>query len=105
MMAHSPLYWIPMISFDMQKSMHERKKKTMIAFGLIIAFLLVYFIIYSRQVKRKREDTPNSVEQFHNNYSKRFQGNQEDLRNPQPKRDTYTKYVTKYNSTEDYREK
>lgn len=121
-----------------------KETKSMLAFGLMLAFILVYFLIYLRQVKRrKQENSLSAIEQFHNNYRKRTQGNQEknvsqsnqanlqptdynvnqqslnNMANPgfpqtptthykrksQPQRDTYTKYVTKYNSTEDYREK
>ena len=84
----------------------------MIAFGLIIAFLLVYFLLYVRKTKNKREHSMNSVEQFHNNYLNRTPNppskqahSRHYIRNSQSKRDTYTKYVTKYNSSEDYREK
>ncbi len=77
----------------------------MIAFGLIIAFLLVYFLIYIRQVKRKRGNSMNSVEKFHNSYLKPQAHTRYYIRNSQPKRDTYNKYITKYNSSEDYREK
>lgn len=115
----------------------------MLAFGLMIAFILVYFLIYLRQTKRrKQENSLSHVEQFHDKYRQHTQGNQKEnefqpglqtdlqttshtsqpsnkltnsgfpqpaathyKRKPQPQRNTYTKYVTKYNSTEDYREK
>lgn len=84
----------------------------MIAFGLIIAFLLVYFLLYVRKIKNKREHSMNSVEQFHNNYLRQTPNppskqahTRHYIRNSQPKQDAYTKYVTKYNSSEDYREK
>lgn len=67
---------------------------------VIAAFLIMYVITFIRQVKRNRNDETNSVEQFHNNY-RTYQN--EALR--KYKNTDRNKYITRYNSSEDYREK
>lgn len=63
---------------------------------LIVAFLVVVLIFNRR---RFQKDEINSVEEFHNNYRVRRE-------NMSRKKDSgSSNYITKYNSTEDYREK
>ena len=74
--------------------------------GLIfVAFFVIIVYIYSfRKMKRNKEKTRNidSVKDFHNNYNHLL--GQQKKRIPRSSND-YQKYVTKYNSSEDYREK
>lgn len=71
----------------------------------IIFFLIfVYIFTYLRVKKnKKRSNNINSVRDFRQNYSHLHESNRSRLdsaENP-----NYRSYVTKYNSTEDYREK
>lgn len=70
---------------------------------LIIVFLTaMYLFTYLKRKKSKKNlETMNSVEQYHQNYTQRRV-------QMQKRRDAALKpnnYITKYNSSEDYREK
>ncbi len=73
--------------------------KVFILLGIFIVFVYVYSFI---KIKKNKEKTRNidSVQEFHVSYkhltNKRVQNKRSD---------GYNKYVTKYNSSEDYREK
>lgn len=77
--------------------------KVFILLGIFIVIVYVYSI---KKIKTNKERTRNinSVKDFHNNYQ-RMSGKG---RNSPPKQASdggYRRYVTKYNSSEDYREK
>lgn len=73
--------------------------KVFVLLGIFIVFVYVYSFI---KMKKNRDKTKNinSVQEFHDTYKiltvKQIQ---------QEKSNGYNKYVTKYNSSEDYREK
>ncbi len=70
---------------------------------IIAAFLILYLMMFLRQNKDRKENEINAVEEFRNNYGKR---NENLSQNNNKRENSYTyKYVTKYNSPEDYREK
>ena len=75
--------------------------KGFILVGLFIVIVYVYSI---RKIKRNKEMIKNidSVKGFHNNYDHLI--GQQKTRTPRLS-DDYQNYVTKYNSSEDYREK
>lgn len=74
--------------------------------NIIIVFFIVfiaagYMLIYLRRSKKDKADNVNSVEEYHRNYTE----HREELRK---RRNTALKtknYVTKFNSSEDFREK
>lgn len=69
------------------------------------AFLILYLTSFIRQVRQKKENEINTVEEFHNNYG--INHNKEAFpqnRNTRESGSAY-KYITKYNSSEDYSEK
>lgn len=73
--------------------------KVYVLLGLFIVFVYVYSFI---RIKKTREKTKNidSIRDFHDSY--------EHLINKQAQKEeneNYKRYVTKYNSSEDYREK
>lgn len=73
--------------------------KVFIILGLFIIVVYVYSFI---KIKKNKDNTKNidSIRDFHNSYKR--------LTDTQPKiekTDGYNRYVTKYNSSEDYREK
>lgn len=71
---------------------------------VIAAFFVMYLIVYVRQIKKKKEDEFSSVEEFQNDY-KKYQ-KETPQKHGYTRNNKYTyKYVTKYNSSEDYREK
>lgn len=80
--------------------------KVFILLGLFIIVVYVYTFI---KLKKNREKTKNinSVQDFHDNYqhliTKRRKPDK--TRIQQNNSEYYRKYVTKYNSSEDYREK
>lgn len=72
---------------------------------IFIAFFVIVVYIYSfRKMKRNKEKTKSidSVRDFHNTYDHLIV--QQKKRIPKSS-DDYQKYVTKYNSSEDFREK
>lgn len=65
---------------------------------VIVAVIAIYF--YMRHTtKRRRASDIDSIKQYHNNYKRKR------TRNTHGSDHTYRTYVTKYNSTEDYRER
>ncbi|MCM1263070.1 MAG: hypothetical protein NC313_10155 [Butyrivibrio sp.] len=73
--------------------------KVFVLMGVFIIIVYVYSFI---KIKKNKDKTKNidSIRDFHDSYGK--------LINTQPKIekiDGYNRYVTKYNSSEDYREK
>lgn len=68
---------------------------------MIIIFLIIFLGVYPRYKKIHKEKDHSSVAVFHSNYTER-------RKELQKRRDTInsnTNYITKYNSSEDYREK
>ncbi|MCI8357773.1 MAG: hypothetical protein HFI51_06485 [Lachnospiraceae bacterium] len=76
---------------------------------LLLVFVVIVYVYTIVKLKKSREKTKNinSVQDFHNSYqhliNRRELPDRESIR--KEKTDSYRKYVTKYNSTEDYREK
>ncbi len=69
---------------------------------IIAAFLILYLTSFIRQIRQKKDNEINTVEEFRNNYGK----NKKEIISQNITESGYTyKYVTKYNSPEDYREK
>lgn len=68
----------------------------------IVVFLVVmYILIYAKRNKKRKENAFSSVEEFRSNYIDR-------RKEMQKRREIARKtsnYITKYNSSEDYREK
>lgn len=72
-------------------------------FIVIAAFFIMYIIVYIRQIKKTKENDVNAVEEFRSDYKKYQDNALKKYKNPKT---GYTyKYITKYNSPEDYREK
>lgn len=73
--------------------------KVFVLLGIFIVFVYVYSFIKIRKNRDKTKNL-NSIQDFHDSYKhltiKQIQ---------QEKANGYKKYVTKYNSSEDYREK
>ena len=74
--------------------------KGMVLIGIFLIFVYVYSF---RKIKKTKEKTKNinSVQEFHKTYGHLMSGRQ-------IQKDTsghYRRYITKYNSSEDYREK
>lgn len=80
--------------------------KVFILLGLFVIIVYIYTFV---KLKKNREKTKNinSVQEFHDNYqhliNKRQMPDKRAIQ--QNKSEYYRKYVTKYNSSEDYREK
>ncbi|MBO5209296.1 MAG: hypothetical protein J6B68_08125 [Lachnospiraceae bacterium] len=73
---------------------------------LLVAFLVVVYVYTFIKLKKSKEKTKNidTVKHFHDNY-KHLTGVERANNNSSNTTTSYEKYVTKYNSTEDYREK
>lgn len=73
--------------------------KVFILLGLFIVFVYVYSFI---RIKKTRNKTKNidSIRDFHDSYKHLIN---KQIQNE--KSNGYNKYITKYNSSEDYREK
>lgn len=80
--------------------------KVFILLGLFVIIVYIYTFV---KLKKNREKTKNinSVQDFHDSYQHLINKRQiPDKRTiQQNKSEYYRKYVTKYNSSEDYREK
>lgn len=72
---------------------------------LLVTFLVIVYVYTYIKLKKSREKTKSidTVKQFHDNY-KHLTGveHPNNINNPKT---SYNKYITKYNSSEDYREK
>lgn len=71
---------------------------------LLAIFVVIVYLYSFRKLKRNREKTQdmNTIQDFRDTYSHLITGQES------PKKlsdEYYRKYVTKYNSSEDYREK
>lgn len=76
-------------------------------FVIIGLFLVVMYVYLYTKMKKNKEKTKNinSVRDFNNSY-KYLRGGQASQRTNKPNPNSpYNTYVTKYNSSEDYREK
>ena len=78
--------------------------------GILLLIFVIFMYAYSfRKIKKNREKTNNinSVRDFHNNYQHVMSGKERSNNKSaqQSESDYYRRYVTKYNSSEDYREK
>ncbi|MCM1173964.1 MAG: hypothetical protein NC341_02815 [Blautia sp.] len=80
--------------------------KIFILLGLFIIVMYVYTFV---KLKKNREKTRNinSVQDFHDSYQHLSSGRRtpENTGIQQNRQESYRRYVTKYNSSEDYREK
>lgn len=76
-------------------------------FIVIVAFFIMYIIVYIRQIRKTKENNVNAVEEFRSDYKKYQDDAIRKYKNPKSNNSTnYTyKYITKYNNPEDYREK
>lgn len=76
---------------------------------LLIIFVVIVYVYTFVKLKKNREKTQNinSVRDFHDSYKHLVNKQQMPDRTPikKEKAEYYKKYVTKYNSSEDYREK
>lgn len=74
---------------------------------LLIIFVVVMYLYSFRKIKINKEKTNNinSVRDFHDNYQHVMSGKGRQGQTKQSSDDYYRRYVTKYNSSEDYREK
>lgn len=72
---------------------------------LIIIFVIFIYVYSFLKIKKKKTKTNNinSVRDFRQNYSHLYENNRTIRRASQ--NSDYRSYVTKYNSSEDYREK
>ncbi len=68
---------------------------------LIVAFLVVMYLISYAKNKKKKENEISSVEEFRMNYIDR----REEMKKRREIAQKNSNYITKYNSSEDYREK
>lgn len=68
---------------------------------IVIAFLILLYVYTYIKYKKRKSQNVNSVDEFHKKYLK------ENITKKQTatKNTSYTKYITKYNSTLDYIEK
>lgn len=66
-----------------------------------IFLVVMYILMYSRQNKRRKENEINAVDEFRSNYIDR----REEMKKRREMRQGNANYITKYNSSEDYREK
>lgn len=79
------------------------------AIVLLLLFVVIVYVYTFIKLKKNRENTKNinSVQDFHDSYQhlvhKRQMPDKASVQ--KEKSDYYRKYVTKYNSSEDYREK
>lgn len=76
--------------------------KALILIFIFVAFVYVYSFLKIKKNKKKNSNI-DSVRDFHHNYSHLHEKNRSSrsaAQNPD-----YQRYVTKYNSSEDYREK
>ena len=68
---------------------------------IIIAFLVLVYVYTYIKYKKRRSQTTNSVNEFHKKYLMKNASQ----KHTTLKDNTYTKYVTRYNSKLDYVEK
>lgn len=68
---------------------------------IVIFLVIMYVLIYSKQNKKRKEHENSSVEEFRSNYIER----REEMQKRREIAQRNANYVTKYNSSEDYREK
>lgn len=68
---------------------------------MLVIFLIVFLGLYPRYKKLRHEKNDSSVDEFRNNYIER----RKEMQRHRDNIAETTKYITKYNSTEDYREK
>ena len=73
--------------------------KVFILLGIFIIFVYVYSFVKIKKNKGKTQNI-DSIRDFHDSY-KRLTNKQVQTE----RRDGYNRYITKYNSSEDYREK
>lgn len=81
-----------------KKGINKRMKILII---LIVAFLVVMYLISYAKNKKKKENEISSVEEFRMNYIDR----REEMKKRREIAQKNSNYITKYNSSEDYREK
>lgn len=67
---------------------------------LTVIFVIFIYVYLRRRAKRNRSTDMNFVRDYHESFDR--VRSHKDLRN---KQNTYQTYVTKYNSSEDYRER
>lgn len=74
---------------------------------LLAIFLVVVYVYTYIKLKKSKEKTKNinTVKHFHDNYKHLTGVERSDKKPTSNTTASYTKYITKYNSSEDYREK
>ncbi len=78
----------------------EINMKTLIICTIII-FLIIFLGVYPRYKKMRKEKEHSAVAEFRNNYTER----RKEMQRHRDALTSTTNYITKYNSSEDYREK
>lgn len=80
---------------------------TKVTIILLLIFLVVVYVYTYMKLKKSKERTKhiNTVQQFHTTYKHLTGIKSSDEEMKKDKNVSYTKYITKYNSSEDYREK
>lgn len=73
---------------------------TVILFTLLIAVLIFFYMRHTARKRKKHSAELNSVRDFHASYDR-----VKTRRELRDRHSGYQTYVTKYNSTEDYRER
>lgn len=68
---------------------------------IVIAFLVLLYVYTYIKYKKRKSQNINSVDEFHKKYLKESNVKKQNA----SKNTSYTKYITKYNSTLDYIEK
>ncbi len=69
--------------------------------SIILIFLIIFLGVYPRYKKMHKERNFSSVENYRNNYMER----RKEIQKHREQVTHSTNYITKYNSSEDYREK
>lgn len=67
----------------------------------VIAFLVIMYVLMYAKNKKRKENEISSVEEFRRNYIDR----REEMQKRREIAQKNSNYITKYNSSEDYREK
>lgn len=99
MMVLLQLYLILKKFAEIEKKGINKRMKILII--LIVAFLVVMYLISYAKNKKKKENEISSVEEFRMNYIDR----REEMKKRREIAQKNSNYITKYNSSEDYREK
>lgn len=80
---------------------------TKVTIILLLIFLVVVYVYTFLKLKKSKEKTKqiNTIQKFHDNYKHLTGIMPSDKKKETGNNTNYTKYITKYNSSEDYRER